>query len=228
MAPSTRQAAQPSPRKLNFREKLLAKGTSTDALLKKLKTLHEQLRTLGEDQDNVDQASLHGVRKELVNKSITLHKDRGVKAYAACCLADILKLYAPEAPYNHDELRDIFQFFFQQLMTGLKGADSPYYDQYYYLLFSLSEVKSIVLICDIPSAEELMVTLFNDFFVLARRNLPKKIEMFMQDIMVAVLEEASVIPNEIIDKLIAQFKTGDSVRARASPPQQSLIPSADN
>ncbi|KAL1759171.1 armadillo-type protein [Schizophyllum commune] len=211
MAPSTRQAAQPSPRKLNFREKLLAKGTSTDALLKKLKTLHEQLRILGEDQDNVDQASLHGVRKELVNKSITLHKDRGVKAYAACCLADILKLYAPEAPYNHDELRDIFQFFFQQLMTGLKGADSPYYDQYYYLLFSLSEVKSIVLICDIPSAEELMVTLFNDFFVLARRNLPKKIEMFMQDIMVAVLEEASVIPNEIIDKLIAQFKTGDSI-----------------
>uniref|UniRef100_D8QDI4 Uncharacterized protein n=1 Tax=Schizophyllum commune (strain H4-8 / FGSC 9210) TaxID=578458 RepID=D8QDI4_SCHCM len=216
MAPSTRQAAQPTPRKLNFREKLLAKGTSTDALLKKLKTLHEQLRILGEDQDNVDQASLQGVRKELVNKSITLHKDRGVKAYAACCLADILKLYAPEAPYSDDELRDIFQFFFQQLMTGLKGADSPYYDQYYYLLFSLSEVKSIVLICDIPSAEELMVTLFNDFFVLARRNLPKKIEMFMQDIMVAVLEEASVIPNDIIDKLIAQFKTGDSVRTNKS------------
>ena len=147
---ATRTAGQPSPKKLRFRDKLVGKGLTTDALQKKLKQLHQELAEM--DQEHVDVASLNAVRKDRINTSILLHKDRGVKAYAACCLADILKLYAPEAPYNHDELRDIFQFFFQQLMTGLKGADSPYYDQYYYLLFSLSEVKSIVLICDIPSA----------------------------------------------------------------------------
>jgi sister-chromatid-cohesion protein PDS5 len=30
---------------------------------------------------------------------------RGVKAYAACCLADLLRLYAPDAPFSQDELR---------------------------------------------------------------------------------------------------------------------------
>ena len=30
---------------------------------------------------------------------------RGVKAYAACCLADLLRIYAPDAPYTETELR---------------------------------------------------------------------------------------------------------------------------
>ncbi|TRM60411.1 armadillo-type protein [Schizophyllum amplum] len=208
MVANTRKAAQPALQKLKFREKLITKGTPTDALLKKLKALHEELRAL--PQDNVDQASMNAVSKELVNKSITLHKDRGVKAYAACCLADIFKLYAPDAPYAPEELRDIFQFFFQQLLSGLKGSDAPYYDQYYYLLQSLSEVKSVVLVCDLPGSEELMLTIFHDFFTLVRRNLAKKVEMFLEDIMVAVLDEASTVHTDVLDKIIAQFKTGDT------------------
>lgn len=30
---------------------------------------------------------------------------RGVKAYTACCLADLLRLYAPDAPYSDVQLR---------------------------------------------------------------------------------------------------------------------------
>ncbi|KAG1889026.1 uncharacterized protein F5891DRAFT_899885, partial [Suillus fuscotomentosus] len=73
----------------------------------------------------VDVNSLSTVRTQLVYTSILLHKDRGVKTYAACYLADILRLYAP---YIHTELRDIFQFFFRQLATGLRGADASYYN----------------------------------------------------------------------------------------------------
>ncbi|KAH9968243.1 armadillo-type protein [Russula dissimulans] len=203
MVAQTRGGGQTSPQKLKFYDKLVGKGLSTDALLKKLKNLHTQLADL--DQDRIDTATLATVRKELIHNTILLHKDRGVKAYAACCLADILRLFAPDAPYTHNELRDIFQFFFRQLSTGLRGSDSPYYNEYFHLLESLSTVKSVVLVCDLPNADELMVDVFRDFFALVRHDLSKKIELHMADIMVALIDEATSLPSELMDTMMAQF-----------------------
>ena len=45
------------------------------------------------------------IAKELITPALLLHKERGVKAYIACCLVDILRLYAPEAPYTERELK---------------------------------------------------------------------------------------------------------------------------
>jgi len=203
MVAQTRAAGNPSPRKLKFHEKIVGKGFSTDTLLKKLKTLHTELADL--DQELVDVNSLGTARKELIHTTILLHKDRGVKAYAACCLADLLRLYAPDAPYTHHELRDIFQFFFRQLSTGLKGPDSPYYNEYFHLLESLSTVKSVVLVCDLPNAEELTMDIFRDFFGLVRHDLAKKIELFMADILVALIDECQTLPSEVLETIMMQF-----------------------
>ncbi|KAH9039613.1 armadillo-type protein [Lactarius pseudohatsudake] len=203
MVAQTRGAGQASLQKLKFHDKLVGKGLSTDVLLKKLKNLHTQLAEL--DQDRVDTATLATVRKELTHNTILLHKDRGVKAHAACCLADILRLFAPDAPYTHNELRDIFQFFFRQLSTGLRGSDFPYYNEYFHLLESLSTVKSVVLVCDLPNSEELMVDIFRDLFALVRHDLSKKIELHMADILVALIDEATSLPSELMDIIMAQF-----------------------
>lgn len=37
--------------------------------------------------------------------SLTSTGSRGVRAFAACCLADVLRIYAPDAPYTQEELR---------------------------------------------------------------------------------------------------------------------------
>lgn len=216
MVAQTRGGGQASPQKLKFHDKLVGKGLSTDALLKKLKNLHTQLADL--DQERVDTATLATVRKELIHNTILLHKDRGVKAYTACCLADILRLFAPDAPYTHNELRDIFQFFFRQLTTGLKGSDSPYYNEYFHLLESLSTVKSVVLVCDLPNSEELMVDIFRDFFALVRHDLSKKIELHMADILVALIDEATSLPSELMDVIMAQFLDKNVVRMNHHSP----------
>ncbi|KAJ6631101.1 armadillo-type protein [Mycena sp. CBHHK59/15] len=208
MVAQTRHAVNASPKKLAFRDKLVGKGLSTDALIKKLQALHRELAEL--EQELVDVNSLGAARKELVSSTILLHKDRGVRAYAACCLADILRLYAPDAPYTQGELRDIFQFFFRQLTTGLKGSDSPYYTEYFHLLESLSTVKSVVLVCDLQNADELMVQIFRDFFGLVRRDLTKKIEMFLSDILVALIDECQSLPSEVLETILAQFMDKNS------------------
>ncbi|KAI0824810.1 armadillo-type protein [Trametes gibbosa] len=205
MVAQTRTHGQSSPKKqkLKFRDKLVGKGLATDALQKKLKALHQELADM--DQEHVDVPSLHPVRKELINTTILLHKDRGVKAYTACCLADLLRLYAPDAPYTQAELRDIFQFFFRQLTTGLKGPNEPYYNEYFHLLESLSTVKSVVLVCDLPNGDDLMVDIFRDFFGLVRRDLAKKIELFMADILIALIDECQSLPSEVLEIIMAQF-----------------------
>ncbi|KAJ7096724.1 armadillo-type protein [Mycena belliarum] len=214
MVAQTRHAVAPSPKKLAFRDKLVGKGLSTDALIKKLQALHLELAEL--DQELVDVSSLSSVRKDLVATTIMHHKDRGVKAYAACCLADILRLTAPDAPYTQGELRDIFQFFFRQLMMGLKGSDAPYYTEYFHLLESLSTVKSVVLVCDLQNADELMTEIFRDFFGLVQRDLPKKIEMFLSDILVALIDECQGLPPEVLDTILTQFMNKNT-RADKSP-----------
>ncbi|KDN48299.1 hypothetical protein RSAG8_02891, partial [Rhizoctonia solani AG-8 WAC10335] len=165
--------------------------------------LHSELAAM--DQDNVDTNTLQGVRKELISATILLHKDKGVRALAACCIADLLRLYAPDAPYTAPELKDIFQFFFRQLSTGLRGPDAPYYNEYFYLLESLASIKSIVLVCDIPAADELLCTIFRNIFDLVPMGLPKNVEMFMAEILVALIDECASLPSEVLEILLAQF-----------------------
>ncbi|KAF4563796.1 hypothetical protein EYR36_003038 [Pleurotus pulmonarius] len=193
----------PATKKLAFKEKLVTKGQSTDAILRKLKTLHLELAAM--EQEQVDVRSLGTVQKDLINISLLMHKDKGVKAYTACCLADILRLCAPNAPYTDAELRDIFQFFFKQLSSGLKGPDSAYYNEYYHLVESLSTVKTVVLAGDLPDSEELMVEIFRAVFALVRRDLPKKVELYLVDILVALVDECPALPSEVLETIMSQF-----------------------
>jgi sister-chromatid-cohesion protein PDS5 len=202
-----------SPTKLKFTDKLVGPRLSTDALLKKLKALAEQLAAL--DQETVEIRSLGSVHKDVAHQSLLLHKDQGVRAHAACCLADLLRLYAPDAPYTEHELRDIFQFFFHQLARGLKaGPDAPYYAEYFHLLESLSTVKSVVLVCDLPGAEQLEAQVFRDFFGLVRHDLPKKIEIFMADILIAIVDESQSFGPDVLEIIMAQFMDKRAVRRR--------------
>jgi sister-chromatid-cohesion protein PDS5 len=208
--PATRGGDRIARQTLKFKEKLVGKGLATDALLKKLKALQKELAGL--DQERVDASSLDGVRKELISATLLLHKDRGVKAHVACCIADLLRLYAPNAPYTPPELQDIFEFFFRQVATNLTGADAPYYSEYYTLLESLSGVKTVVLVCDVPSSEQLITTVFKDFFAVVKKELPKKIEMFMADILVTLIDESEHLPAEVLEKyLLPQFKSKHAV-----------------
>ncbi len=212
MVAQTRHGGQPTPTKLVFKEKLVTKSQTTDTYLRKLKALHHNLTQL--EQDTVDTASLATVSRDVILPAILLHSDRGVKAYAACCLVDLLNLYAPEAPYEDHELVDIFKFLTVQLSRGLKSPNDTYFPQYFHVLESLSTVKSVVLICDLPNADGLITTLFRDFFALVRKELSKQIESFMADILCALIDEAPSVPSECVDYILAQFTDKNIVRRR--------------
>jgi sister-chromatid-cohesion protein PDS5 len=109
--------------KLQFADALLPKSgaaSSSDALLRKLKALHAELSNPDLDIDALDLSSFEQVKDDLVRREILFHKDPGVKAFAACCIADLLRFYAPDAPYSPAQVEDIFAFFLNLLAGALR------------------------------------------------------------------------------------------------------------
>ncbi|KAG0089620.1 hypothetical protein BGZ92_004499 [Podila epicladia] len=186
--------------KLQFKQKLT--GGSAAEMLKKLKELHSELKDM--EQDTVDTNSFSAVKKELVDTSIVNHKDKGVRIYAACCIADLLRLYAPDAPYSKTSLKTIFRLFVDEL-RHIATPENTYYNQYSYLLESLSAVKSIVLITDLSNADEITTDLFRNMFDDVRPQQAKNVHISISELLEHVIMETSSLPQEIVDIILAQF-----------------------
>lgn len=72
-------------------------------LLERLQSLAQELRKL--EQEEVDKESLRKVSGELASAHLLAHKDRGVRAWATCCIVDVLRLCAPDAPFTRNQLK---------------------------------------------------------------------------------------------------------------------------
>ena len=72
-------------------------------LLRRLNALSKELQDM--EQEENERQSFTTVAKELASPNLLAHKDKGVKALAASCLVDILRLCAPDAPYTGQQLR---------------------------------------------------------------------------------------------------------------------------
>ena len=97
---------QQSANSLKFNEPLswrAGKAIPVATLIKRLTALSKELSEL--EQEDVDRDSLATPAKELATVALMQHRDDGVKAFTACCLADMLRLHAPDAPYTAQQLK---------------------------------------------------------------------------------------------------------------------------
>ncbi|PQE32263.1 hypothetical protein CJF32_00001018 [Rutstroemia sp. NJR-2017a WRK4] len=217
MAPRRGAVESPEPQSsttLSFNEPLswrAGKPIATATLLDRLKRLASELREL--DQEEVDKSSLTDVAKELAAQNLLNHKDNGVKAWTACCLVDILKLCAPDAPYTQTQVKNIFTLFVTSILPALSNPGHGYNTEHRYVLSSLADVKSIVLLTDVPNADDLMLHLFSSFFDITSgasksstgEQISKDVEFNMTQALVTLVDEAQVIPSQVIDIIMAQF-----------------------
>ncbi|GAA5984565.1 hypothetical protein JCM10908_003401 [Rhodotorula pacifica] len=176
-------------------------------LAKRLTSVHDQLRDF--DQDTVDTSSLDKCAAQLVDPTLLLHKDKSVKALVAACIVDILRLYAPEAPYTPDQLRDLFDFLTHQLKQAGDPKD-PNQPEHFYVVDSLASVKSIVLVCDLDHADELLTDIFKAVFHTVSSQTPKNVTLALTDILLSLLDEATSVPTGVISVLTSQFLPSSS------------------
>ncbi|KUJ19587.1 uncharacterized protein LY89DRAFT_581626 [Mollisia scopiformis] len=218
-------AEEPQLGSLTFNEPLswrAGKPIPTGDLLRRLDALSSELREM--DQEETDKDSLTKVAKELAGHNLLSHKDKGVRAFTACCLVDVLKICAPDAPFTPTQLKDIFTLFVTNILPALSDPSHAYNTQHKYVLVSLSEVKSIVLLGDISSSESLILHLFSSFFDMISgssksstgEQISKDVEYHMTQMLVTLVDESQSVPPEVVDVIMAQF-----IRATLSPTVKS-------
>lgn len=72
-------------------------------LLKRLKSLHAELANI--DQEECPRDAVTKIARELADSSILGHRDNGVKAWTACCLVEVFRVMAPDAPFTPTQLK---------------------------------------------------------------------------------------------------------------------------
>ncbi|KAI0405369.1 armadillo-type protein [Xylaria palmicola] len=223
---------------LQFNEQLswrAGKPIATGELLRRLEKLSKELADM--DQETVNKDSLHGVAKDLASHNLLAHKEAGVKAYVASCLVDVLKLCAPEAPFTPKQLKEIFTLFVKVILPALWDPSHAYNTQHKYVLASLADVKSILLINDVNNSEELLLELFSTFFdgvsgsykASTGEQVAKDVEFHMTEVMVTLLDESSSLPPSVLDVIMAQFlraapRAGHREKADPNGTQTTLLP----
>ncbi|KAF2150705.1 hypothetical protein K461DRAFT_229587 [Myriangium duriaei CBS 260.36] len=210
---------QEEKRTLKFKQQLTGRPgrpVPVSELLKRLKALHAELVTI--DQDDCPRDSVTKVAQELADPSVLIHRDKGVKAWAACCLVEVFRVMAPDAPFTPSQLKEIFELFVSSIIPALADPSDPYNDQHIRVLVSLDDLKTIVLLTDLPSADHFMTRLFlNCFELLAEdtkpdgdESLSKNVEYHLTRLLATLVDESETLPTDVVELILAQFLRTDS------------------
>eukprot|EP00808_Paulinella_micropora_P030389 g27662.t1 len=182
----------------------LSKGESKEALVKALKAITPCLADCTQTTVSSFQEDFNTLAESLADPFILKSKSKEIKQLSATCIAEILRLFAPNPPYDDSQLKDIFASFIEQL-AGLGGDQaSPSYQKYFYLLESLSRINSCVVLVE-RELWTTLVQLFRLFFEMSEHELSSRIEFHMLDILAQCLAECQHIPSQLLDCILVRL-----------------------
>jgi sister-chromatid-cohesion protein PDS5 len=110
-------------------------------------------------------------------------------------------------------IQEIFTLFVQYIFPALADPSNPYNGQHLYVLKSLAEVKSIILLTDTPGTAAITETLFKECFDVlggpakgdSGEELSKNVEHHMTAVLATLIDESPGLPDEVIQTVLAQF-----------------------
>ncbi|KAL9080593.1 MAG: hypothetical protein Q9157_000648 [Trypethelium eluteriae] len=204
--------------RLKFKEPLswtVGKAIPVAELLTRLEKLFKELKDY--EQDFVERDSLTSVANDLVQPKLLDHRDKGVRAYTACCLVEIFRLCAPDAPFDEKQLQGIFTLIAKFVLPALADPSDPYNTQHSHVLDSLVKVKSIVLLVDISASSSLILHIFTSCFDVlsgsskasSGEEIGKNVEFHMTALLETLIDEAQMLPDQVVEIVLAQFLRAD-------------------
>ncbi|KAI3763264.1 hypothetical protein L1987_53718 [Smallanthus sonchifolius] len=156
--------------------------------------------------------ALSPTTEALIAKELMRHPDMDVNISVACCFCDILRIYAPDPPYNDEQLMDIFEMVV--IVFEKFSASGGCYTEMAEVLKIFSDYKLFVLMLELDSdAHGLIVRLFKQFLTVADSN-SSAIVFKMEEIMTMIIEESDELGLELVGLLVTFLKNNNPI---ASP-----------
>uniref|UniRef100_A0A671NS73 Sister chromatid cohesion protein PDS5 homolog B-like n=1 Tax=Sinocyclocheilus anshuiensis TaxID=1608454 RepID=A0A671NS73_9TELE len=201
---------------------------SKEEMVRRLKMVVKTFMDM--DQDSEEEKELYlNLALHLASDFFLKHPDKDVRLLVACCLADIFRIYAPEAPYTSpDKLKDIFMFITRQL-KGLEDTKSAQFNRYFYLLENIAWVKSYNICFELEDSNEIFTQLYRTLFQVINNGHNQKVHMHMVDLMSSIVCEGDSVSQELLDTVLNLNKQAyDLAKALLKRTAQAIEPYITN
>ncbi|CAL9101451.1 PDS5, regulator of cohesion maintenance [Musa troglodytarum] len=185
--------------------RLVSPPSVVDELLPLLDQTESLLSRVEQSPTQSMSNALRPSMKALVAKELLGHSDIDVKVAVASCISEITRITAPEAPYDDDLMKEIFQRIVEAF-ENLDDMSSHSFPKRVSILETVAKVRSCVVMLDLE-CDSLILEMFRYFLNTIRPNHSEKIFSSMEMIMTLVLEESEDISSDLILCLLDSVKT---------------------
>ncbi|ESQ35214.1 hypothetical protein EUTSA_v10006733mg [Eutrema salsugineum] len=183
---------------------LLNPHSSTDAILSLLDEIESLLSTVEQDPITAVKNALIPSMKALVSAELLRNPDSDVRVFVVSCLTEIMRITAPEAPYDDDQMKEIFEVTIEAF-GKLADASSRSYRKAEAVLDTVSKVRSSLVMLDLE-CDDLILEMFRQFLKIISRDHPKSVLLSMETIMITVIDESEEVSMDLLDILLTSVK----------------------
>ncbi|GJW21341.1 reverse transcriptase domain-containing protein, partial [Tanacetum coccineum] len=200
-------------------KKLLHPPDAVDELLPVLDQVERLLSKVDQSPKKTMLDALKPSMKALIQDDLLRHSDVDVKVAAASCISEITRITAPDAPYDDDQMRDVFQLIVSSF-EDLADQSSRSYIRRASILETVSKVRSCVIMLDLECDRMIEENLGEDV-------LKKSAEMLKPYLMPALtalgdsLDTYSEIVTRVCEGTTAAMKRDDQNDSGQQPADES-------
>ncbi|KAK8465453.1 hypothetical protein PHAVU_009G087900 [Phaseolus vulgaris] len=197
--------------------KLADPPSSVEELLSLLEQVESLLLRVEQSPASSMQNALSPPLKALIADNLLRHSDDNVKVAVASCISEVTRITAPEAPYDDDQMKKVFQLIVSSF-ENLHDKLSQSYAKRISILETVAKVRSCVVMLDLE-CDALILEMFRHFLKTIREHHPENVFSSMETIMTLVLEESEDISLDLLSSLLTSIKKDNE---EASPIAQKL------
>lgn len=191
-------------------KRLLLLPSSCSELLNVLAHMERILSCVQQLPSESMKYALHPIIEALIAKELVRHHDTDVNILVACCICEILRIMAPNTPYNHQQMKGFFELAtmsFEKLSSSSGGC----YTKMIKVLKTFSNVRLPVLMMDLQ-LDKLVVRLFKQFLIVADSNSCEVVHE-MEKIMTMIIEESEKPKVELVGLLVMSVRNCNQIKS---------------
>ncbi|XP_027771451.1 sister chromatid cohesion protein pds5-like [Solanum pennellii] len=175
--------------------------SSKDEILKKLDNLEHLLSMVKQVPPASVRDAIQPAMEALVTDGVLRHPDIDVKVSVASSMSEIIRITAPDQPYNDIRLEDFFKL--AVLAFGkLSCLEGRCYSKAVSIIEVLAKYQTCVLMLDLQ-LDALIVQMFQHFLNSIRPDHPDEVFMNIKEIMTMIIEESEDIPMQLLNTLVS-------------------------
>ncbi|CAN1806223.1 Sister chromatid cohesion protein PDS5 homolog C [Linum perenne] len=184
--------------------KLVSPPSSVDELFSLLDKIDGYLARVEQSPSVSMKSALAPSLNALITDQLFRHSDVDINVAVASCISEITRITAPDAPYDDDQMKEVFQLIVSSF-ENLDDKTSKSYTKRTSILETVAKVRSCVVMLDLE-CDALIVEMFQKFLKFVRDFHPENVVSSMETIMTLVLEESEEIPVELLSPLLSSVK----------------------